>query len=76
MKEGIHSNYMEATVKCVCGNEFTTRSTTAKINVEICSACHALYTNEQKDVGPTGRIEKFQRKYAKGYGFKEKQGKS
>ena len=27
MKQGIHPEYVECTVKCSCGNTFTTRST-------------------------------------------------
>ena len=27
MKEGIHPDYSEITVKCLCGNTFLTRST-------------------------------------------------
>ncbi|MDD7690951.1 MAG: 50S ribosomal protein L31, partial [Ellagibacter isourolithinifaciens] len=27
MKQGIHPDYVECTVKCTCGNTFTTRST-------------------------------------------------
>jgi large subunit ribosomal protein L31 len=76
VKKGIHSEYVEAKVKCGCGNEFTTRSTLAKINREICSACHPFHTGTQKYVETAGRIEKFQRKYGKNYGIKEKQSES
>ena len=40
MKKDIHPKYMDCTVVCACGNTFKTRSTMAKIEVEICSACH------------------------------------
>ena len=40
MKEGIHPKYEEITVKCLCGNQFQTRSTKAEISTEICSQCH------------------------------------
>jgi large subunit ribosomal protein L31 len=63
MKEGIHPEYVEATVTCGCGNKFTTRSTKKKITVEICSACHPFYTGKMKFVDATGRVEKFQKKY-------------
>ena len=65
MKEGIHPDYIETTVKCGCGNTFKTRSTVPKINVEICSVCHPFYTGKQKFVDTAGRIEKFQKKYGK-----------
>jgi large subunit ribosomal protein L31 len=72
VKKGIHPKYVEAQVKCGCGNTFTTRSTMEKINVEICSACHPFYTGKQKFVDTAGRIEKFQRKYGNNYGIKTK----
>ncbi|MBN1844848.1 MAG: 50S ribosomal protein L31 [Sedimentisphaerales bacterium] len=68
MKTGIHPKYVEATVKCGCGNSFTTRATVPEIHVEICSACHPFYTGKQKYVDTAGRIEKFQKKYAGTYG--------
>ena len=43
MKKGIHPDYVEATVKCACGNTFKTRATKAVINVEICSNCHPFF---------------------------------
>ena len=66
MKEGIHPQYVEATVTCGCGNKFTTRSTKKNITVEICSACHPFYTGRQKLVDTGGRVERFQRRVAKG----------
>jgi len=68
MKKGIHPKYVDATVKCGCGNTFTTRATVDKIAVEICSACHPFYTGKQKYVDTAGRIEKFKRKYGSNYG--------
>ncbi|MBI4383581.1 MAG: 50S ribosomal protein L31 [Nitrospinae bacterium] len=65
MKEGIHPKYVEATIKCACGSEVKTRSTKTEIHVEICSNCHPFFTGKQKLVDTAGRIEKFQRKYAK-----------
>ncbi len=65
MKKGIHPNYVEATVKCACGNTFKTRATKPNINVEICSNCHPFYTGKQKFVDSEGRVERFQKKYGK-----------
>jgi large subunit ribosomal protein L31 len=65
MKQGIHPEYVEAHVRCTCGNEFTTRSTTAELHVEICSECHPFYTGRQKLVDTGGRVERFQRRAAK-----------
>ena len=63
MKDGIHPEYVECTVTCGCGSSFVTRSTRAKINVEVCSMCHPFYTGKQKFVDTAGRVEKFQRRY-------------
>jgi large subunit ribosomal protein L31 len=65
MKKGIHPEYHEATVKCVCGNEFKTRSTLKQINVEICSACHPFFTGQQKLIDSAGRVERYMRRYEK-----------
>jgi large subunit ribosomal protein L31 len=62
MKTGIHPQYSQATVTCVCGNTYSVGSTKQKIDVEICSACHPFFTGEMKFVDTLGRVEKFQRK--------------
>ena len=63
MKEGIHPKYVEATITCACGNVIKTRSTVAKIDVGICSACHPFYTGKQKLMDAAGRVERFRKKY-------------
>ncbi len=64
MKSGIHPEYNEINVTCSCGNSFTTRSTMKKaLHVEVCSACHPVYTGKQKIVDTAGRVEKFRQKY-------------
>jgi large subunit ribosomal protein L31 len=65
MKKGIHPTYKRATVTCVCGSAFETRSTTGNLHVELCSACHPFFTGKQKLVDSAGRVERFNRKYAK-----------
>ena len=65
MKTDIHPEYVEATCRCTCGNEFTTRSTKGDMHVEICSNCHPFYTGKQKLVDTGGRVERFQRRAAK-----------
>ena len=78
MRKGIHPKYEEATVTCICGNTFVTRSTVKEINVEICSACHPFFTGTQKLVDSAGRIERFMKKYGKDYlpGEEEAKGKA
>ena len=63
MKQGIHPEYVDAEVRCSCGNTFKTRATKAEIHVEICSACHPFYTGKQKLVDTGGRVERFKRRY-------------
>jgi large subunit ribosomal protein L31 len=66
MKEGIHPKYVTARVHCTCGNEFLTRATSEELRVEVCSNCHPFYTGRQKLVDTGGRVERFQRRVAKG----------
>lgn len=66
MKKDIHPEYKEVTIKCVCGNEVKTRSTSKEtINMEICSMCHPFYTGKQKLLDSAGRVDRFLRKYGK-----------
>ncbi len=66
MKTEIHPEYVESHVRCTCGNEFVTRSTKGELHVEICSNCHPFYTGRQKLIDTGGRVERFQRRVAKG----------
>lgn len=63
--EGHPKYYDDATVKCVCGNTFTTGSTMKEISVEICSVCHPFYTGKQKLLDVEGRIDRFNKRYGK-----------
>ncbi|MBI3189388.1 MAG: 50S ribosomal protein L31 [Ignavibacteriales bacterium] len=65
MKPNIHPAYKRSTVTCVCGSVYETRSTMGNIKVEICSKCHPFFTGKQKLVDTAGRVERFQRRYAK-----------
>ena len=65
MKTGIHPDYVEATVKCSCGNTFTTRSTKDELHAELCNECHPFYTGKQTLVDTGGRVERFQRRYGR-----------
>jgi large subunit ribosomal protein L31 len=68
MKAGIHPEYAEVTVTCVCGHSFKTRSTMGKdFHVEICSECHPFFTGKQKLVDTAGRVDRFRRKYGDSY---------
>ena len=63
MKEGIHPNYQQTTIRCACGEVIETGSTKKDITVEICSKCHPFYTGKQKLVDTSGRVEKFNKKF-------------
>ena len=66
MKTGIHPAYHEVSVICACGHTFRTRTTNKNdIRVEICSSCHPFFTGKQKLIDTAGRVDKFERKYAK-----------
>ena len=65
MKPGIHPEYVECTVVCACGNTFQTHSTRPSIKLEICSNCHPFFTGRQKFVDTAGRVERFQKRFAK-----------
>jgi len=66
VKAEIHPQYVTAHVRCTCGNEFMTRATRDELRVEVCSNCHPFYTGRQKLVDTGGRVERFQRRVAKG----------
>ena len=63
MKADIHPTYVEASVRCSCGNTFSTRSTKDSLHVELCNECHPFFTGKQKLVDSGGRVERFQRRY-------------
>ncbi|MBI4249686.1 MAG: 50S ribosomal protein L31 [Elusimicrobia bacterium RIFCSPLOWO2_12_FULL_59_9] len=65
MKPDIHPRYEISQVTCACGNAFTTRSTLPVIKLEICSACHPFFTGRQKLLDTAGRLERFQKRFAK-----------
>ena len=66
MKTEIHPEYSEVTVKCSCGNTFTTRSSKGgSFNLELCNECHPFFTGKQKLIDTAGRVERFRQKYGK-----------
>jgi len=65
MKNGIHPEYVECTIKCACGETVVSRSTKgSEMRVEICSKCHPFYTGKQKFVDVGGRVDKFKKRLA------------
>ncbi|ASQ91184.1 50S ribosomal protein L31 [Prosthecochloris sp. GSB1] len=66
MKKDIHPKYTKVTATCAnCGYTFETRSTRPSIKVDICSNCHPFYTGKQVLVDTAGRVERFQKRFAK-----------
>ena len=63
MKQGIHPDYVECTVRCTCGNTWTTRSTKSEMTVDLCDKCHPFYTGTQKLVDTGGRVQRFSNKF-------------
>lgn len=63
MKSGIHPAYYPAAkIRCSCGNEIIVGATEETLAVEVCSACHPLYTGQHKLVDVGGRIDKFRKR--------------
>jgi len=65
MKDKIHPKVEPVTITCTCGAKFKTISTLCKdFNVELCSHCHPFFTGKQRLVDTTGRVERFNKRYA------------
>lgn len=67
MQTAIHPKYHDVKVQCSCGNAFTVGSTFKKdeLHLEICSGCHPFYTGKQKMIDTAGRVDRFNKKYAR-----------
>ena len=66
MKEGIHPKYEEARIVCgSCGTTIETRSTRQSMHLDVCSKCHPFFTGEHRIVDTAGRVERFNRRYAR-----------
>ena len=65
MKADIHPKYLDAEIRCACGNVIKTRSIKPSIVIGICNVCHPFYTGMQKFVDTAGRVDKFQQRLAK-----------
>ena len=63
MKQGIHPNYVECTVRCTCSNTWQTHSTKSELTIDLCDKCHPFYTGQQKLVDTGGRVQRFSNKF-------------
>lgn len=65
-KKEIHPEYFpKATITCSCGAKFVVGSIKEKMQVEICSQCHPLYTGKQKFIDTAGRLERYEKRVKK-----------
>ena len=65
MKADLHPKYIDAEIRCACGNVIKTRSTKPTTILGICNACHPFYTGQQKFIDTAGRVDKFQQRMVK-----------
>ena len=65
MRSEIHPKYVEAEIRCACGNVIKTRSTKPHMMLGICNLCHPFYTGTQKFVDTAGRVDKFKQRMVK-----------
>ena len=63
MKQGIHPDYKQTTIRCACGNVIETGSTKENIVVDVCSKCHPFFTGKQKLVDTGGRVDRFKKRF-------------
>ena len=63
MKEAIHPEYTDVTIRCACGAIWETKSTKGgEMRVDICAKCHPFFTGKQKFVDAGGRLDKFKKR--------------
>jgi large subunit ribosomal protein L31 len=68
MRPDIHPEWFAAArVHCSCGNSFTVGATVPEIRTDVCSACHPLYTGEQRIVDTAGQVDRFMRRLEAGH---------
>ncbi len=65
MKPDIHPELKPSRMACTCGSVVETFSTLGDITLEICSGCHPFFTGQQKVIDTAGRVDRFNKKYAK-----------
>lgn len=66
MQHSIQPKYGSMKATCSCGNVIETQSTLAKdIHIDVCSACHPFYTGKQKVLDSGGRIDRFNKRFAR-----------
>ncbi len=63
MKKGIHPQlFSDAKTTCTsCGAVYSVPSTVKVQQVEVCSACHPIYTGEYRGLMASGRVDRFRK---------------
>ncbi|MCO4783095.1 MAG: 50S ribosomal protein L31 [Candidatus Cloacimonetes bacterium] len=65
MQKDIHPKNDLTKFRCGCGNEFETLSTKTEVILDICSNCHPFYTGKQKFIDIAGRVDRYNKRFAK-----------
>ncbi|MCB0328588.1 MAG: 50S ribosomal protein L31 [Bdellovibrionales bacterium] len=75
MKDEIHPEYADTTVKCGgCGAELLVGSVSKEMGIGVCWNCHPFYTGKARVLDSEGRVDQFERKFGK-FLQERKQGK-
>lgn len=54
--------HKDATTTCVsCGAKYAIPSTVKVLQIEVCSACHPVYTGEYRGIIASGRVDRFRK---------------
>jgi large subunit ribosomal protein L31 len=64
VKKELHPKYFDTKATCACGAVYEIGSTKENIRVDICAACHPLFTGKQKLIDSEGRVQRFKKKYS------------
>ncbi len=65
MKKDTHPKYDEATISCACGHVLKTHSTVKSMSINTCAACHPYFTGQAKFIDTEGRVDRFNKRYAR-----------
>jgi len=65
MKKDIHPEYYDVVATCHCGASHKVGSTLQNIHLDICSACHPVFSGEGgfKILDSEGLVNKFKKRY-------------
>ena len=64
MKQDLHPEYTEVSVKCSFGTALTIKSTVKEgTSIDVCSSCHPFYTGKQKSIDDGGRVERYRKRF-------------